>query len=160
MPSRSNQIEKERVCTPCSAGFFPEVATPPPPHRTLSDLSKIFIAPAVIEEILFRAILLPCPTTTSKALSRSKLALWASGALVAFVLYHHPLQTFISPRILPVFSQPAFLTMATVLGVVCSGTYIVSRSLWPPIVIHWATVSVWYFKLGGYEKLVQGGYVS
>lgn len=139
------------------AGFLRTDRSPPPRHRILKDLGTLFLTPALAEEAVFRALMLPHPSEAP-----SLLALGVSGgvALTIFVLYHHPLQTAIAPRILPVFSHRAFLSMAGVLGAACSGTYYATGSLWPPVLIHWAAVSVWYFKLGGYEKLRDAGYAK
>ncbi|MCI5125432.1 MAG: CPBP family intramembrane metalloprotease, partial [Candidatus Electrothrix sp. AR5] len=48
-----------------------------------------------------------------------------------------------------------FLVIVFCLGIVCSLAYILSRSLWVPIIIHWLTVVIWVLFLGGRNLLVK-----
>ena len=63
----------------------------------------------------------------------------------------HPVNGAISGR--AVFLDPSFLVLATLLGIVCTMTYLRSGSIWPPILFHWFTVVVWIMFLGGWEKV-------
>jgi predicted Abi (CAAX) family protease len=40
-------------------------------------------------------------------------------------------------------ADPRFLVQVTLLGLACSLAYLVSGSIWPPVLIHWLTVVVW-----------------
>ena len=47
------------------------------------------------------------------------------------------------------------LLIVALLGITCSVSYVLSRSLWTPIIIHWLTVVVWVIFLGGRNKLLE-----
>jgi len=55
----------------------------------------------------------------------------------------------------PLFLDPAFLIIVTLLGLTCGYSYALSRSLWVPIIIHWATVTVWVLFLGGRNLVLE-----
>jgi predicted Abi (CAAX) family protease len=78
---------------------------------------------------------------------------WGCLSLFLFVVYH-PLNalSFFS-RGIETFFNRIFLTLAALLGMLCSLTYLQSGSLWTPVVIHWLVVVVWLLLLGGYRKL-------
>jgi predicted Abi (CAAX) family protease len=78
---------------------------------------------------------------------------WAIISLIAFILYH-PLNalTFYAAG-KPTFIDWRFLTLAGLLGAVCSISYCTTGSIWPPVLIHWITVASW-IKLFGGQKLL------
>ena len=47
------------------------------------------------------------------------------------------------------------LSLATLLGATCTAAYLISRSIWPPVVLHWLTVLAWIWLLGGRALLDQ-----
>lgn len=53
-----------------------------------------------------------------------------------------------------VFLDPVFLVLVTLLGIVCTITYLKSGSVWLPILFHWLMVVVWIIFLGGWQKVI------
>jgi len=70
-----------------------------------------------------------------------------------FVVYHPLNATFFAQNARAVFSSFPFLTLATILGIVCTVSYFQSGSIYPPIMLHWAFVLGWLLIFGGYRKL-------
>jgi predicted Abi (CAAX) family protease len=111
-------------------------------------LATAVVFPALTEEPLFGVLLLPRPDENVSVGSRW---LWAAVSLGFFVL-SHPLKA----RCLKgssAFSHPAFLLLATILGLTCTAAYLLSGSIWPPAVIHWIAVASWLLLLGGYSRI-------
>lgn len=102
------------------------------------------LAPALGEELLFRAALLPQPDPARK-LPLLPLAI----SLLLFVAWH-PLQAFVfGPHWALVVLDPWFLAAVTALGVALARLYWRTGSLWPPIALHWLVVVGWKALLGG-----------
>jgi predicted Abi (CAAX) family protease len=112
-------------------------------------LLATFLFPAVIEELLFRVLLVPHPHENA---TRQARWLWASLALLLFVA-SHPLKAALFPPHRAVFAEPAFLILATLLGLACTLAYLRTGSLWPPILLHWLAVAAWLLLLGGYDRV-------
>lgn len=112
----------------------------------------IFFRPAAVEELFFRAILIPHPR---EDVSRRRVWITATLSLIVFIAMH-PLNGYlVRHEAFAVFSSPLFLCFAGLLGIVCTLTYRISGSLWPPILIHWLTVVTWTVFLGG-KRLLTG----
>ena len=109
-----------------------------------------FIFPSLIEESLFRVLLLPHPIEQQ---SLGAIALWSVGSLIVFILAHplNALLVLTSRR--ETFFDSAFLTLAGLLGIVCTLTYLHSGSLWPPVALHWLIVVIWLLCLGGSRRM-------
>jgi predicted Abi (CAAX) family protease len=103
-----------------------------------------FLSPGLLEELIFRVLLIPHPTEDRAIAVRF---LFAGGSCLAFIAYH-PLN-IAAPSF---FSDPTFLLGAGLLGIVCTFSYLQSGSLWPPVVIHWLIVVVWLLLLGGIRR--------
>jgi predicted Abi (CAAX) family protease len=123
---------------------------PLPRDRALKLAAGLFLLPAVVEELVFRVLLLPQPSQTS---DRATWLAWGTVSLVLFVLYHPLNALTLFPAARQLFMDPLFLLLAAGLGVVCSVAYWLSGSLWTPVAIHWIVVVVWLLFLGGYERL-------
>src|SRR5215470_7163737 len=106
----------------------------------------LFIQPALFEEIVFRGLLLPRDV---RSMPRSRVILIAGVALAVYVASHPVNAWFFRPQVLGVFSSVAYLSLATLLGLACTIAYFISRSIWPPVIIHWLTVVAWIDLLGG-----------
>jgi predicted Abi (CAAX) family protease len=52
-------------------------------------------------------------------------------------------------RINKLFNRPGALVLGAGLEIVCTGTYIISQSLWLTIFLHWIVVVVWLLPMGG-----------
>ncbi len=118
-----------------TSGFLrPETA----PTAALPLLLRTFAVPALLEELLFRA--LPPPR------------LWPVS-LAAYVLFH-PLNAWLFlPEARDVFYDPVFLILTALLGGGCALLYRRTRSLWPPVALHGFTVAGWLLFLGGEDAL-------
>jgi predicted Abi (CAAX) family protease len=53
----------------------------------------------------------------------------------------------------PTFLKPIFLILTGLLGTACTIAYRFTGSLWTITVMHWLTVVVWLFFLGGDDRL-------
>lgn len=113
-------------------------------------IATSLIAPAILEELFFRVILLPCATEN---MNLKNVLIWSAISLVLFIIYH-PLNgiTFFSAG-RETFFDPVFLCLATFLGLICTVAYLQSGSIWIPVSIHWLTVVIWLLFLGGINKL-------
>jgi uncharacterized protein len=100
----------------------------------------LLIAPAVGEELLFRAGLIPRDPPRAG---------WVILSVLLFVGWH-PLQAVtIGPPWAEAFLDPWFLACVAVLGTALARIYAAARSIWPCVVTHWAVVLVWKAFLGG-----------
>ncbi|WP_366517676.1 CPBP family glutamic-type intramembrane protease [uncultured Marinobacter sp.] len=41
------------------------------------------------------------------------------------------------------------------MGITCGYAYVLSRSIWVPVIIHWVTVTVWVLFLGGRNLVLE-----
>ncbi len=120
---------------------------------TLGDLRlllQLFLMPALVEELLFRGLLLPHPIEGA-SLGNTAVAILVSTLL--FIIYHpaNALTLYRPGR--PTFWDWRFLSLAGLLGVTGAIGYQLSGSLWPPITIHWLVVSIWIIWGGGRARL-------
>jgi predicted Abi (CAAX) family protease len=110
----------------------------------------LLVQPAFVEELVFRALLLP---RDARSMRDSRVVLVAGAALALYVA-SHPLNAWLfRPQVLSLFASPAYLTLATLLGLTCTVTYFISRSIWPPVAVHWLAVVTWIWLLGGQALL-------
>jgi len=110
------------------------------------------VHPAFVEELIFRVVLLP---RNPASMRRARLAAIAVLALALYVA-SHPLNAILfRPDARAVFESPAYLAVVTLLGLACTAAYWLSRSIWPPVAIHWLTVMLWLWLLGG-QALLSG----
>jgi predicted Abi (CAAX) family protease len=106
----------------------------------------LLVHPAFVEEVVFRGLLLP---RDGSSWPRGRLFLVAGAALAVYVA-SHPINALVfRPQVLGLFASTPYLALATLLGLACTGAYLISRSIWPPVAFHWATVVVWLWLLGG-----------
>ena len=106
-------------------------------------------APAILEELAFRVLLLPYP---SSQLSMSDLR-WSMFSLLLFVIYHPLNALTFFPQGKQTFFEPLFLGLATILGITCTVVYYQSGSLWLPVLIHWLAVVLWLLCFNGLQQL-------
>ncbi len=109
-----------------------------PAELGLGALLLPFIIPAFLEELVFRGALLP-------RASEIPIAPWGPAvfALILFVAWH-PLNAWLFlPAAQPLFTDPAFLFMAALLGALATLLYMRSQSLWTPVIFHGAIVAGW-----------------
>lgn len=108
------------------------------PAPTAALLLRTFFVPSLVEELVFRV--LPPPRL-------------APLALLAYVLLHPLNALLFLPSARDVFYNPVFLLLTALLGGSCGLLYHRTRSLWPPVVLHWLVVAGWLTVLGGKSAL-------
>ena len=107
---------------------------------------SLFFIPSLFEEIVFRGLLLP---HRSRGVSTRPLVLYSVFSIAAFVVWHPVNAMTINHPAYTMFTNPLFLSLAALMGIACTITYIRTGSVWVPIAIHWLTVLVWVFFLSG-----------
>jgi uncharacterized protein len=136
----------------CAApiGILSGLLRPGVPHvsakEAVTTALLIFLQPALVEEIVFRGLLLP---RDARSVRGRRLLLIAGGALAIYVASHPINAMLFRPDVLHVFGSPAYLVLTTLLGTACTVAYFISKSIWPPVAIHWVTVLMWLWFLGG-----------
>lgn len=105
----------------------------------------LIVYPSLIEETIFRGLLLPRSLSHASPVRRF-VAVSISTAL--FVLMHPVNAWLINLSDTSQFLEPSFLAIVTALGFTCGYLYLRSGSLWAPIAVHWATVVTWNLFLG------------
>ena len=113
---------------------------------------SLFIFPSFLEESFFRGILIP--NNTREKGPKSVLLLTLISATL-FMLWHPFNALTINLSAKGIFLNPYFLMIVFCLGLVCSLSYIYSRSLWAPIIIHWITTVIWVIFLGGRNLILE-----
>ena len=113
----------------------------PPEVSTLAPLAAtLFFAPALGEEVLFRALVIP---------HDRPWPWWLILSVLLFVLWH-PLQALtFGPPWAGAFLDPWFLAAVAILGAALARIYAATRSLWPCVLVHWLVVLGWKAVLGG-----------
>ena len=117
-----------------------------PIAETLVTGLVVLVHPAFVEELVFRVVLLPQNTASMR---RRRVLVIAAAALALYVALHPLNAILFRPQAVALFESPAYLSLAALLGAACTAAYFISRSIWPPVVIHWLTVMAWLYVLGG-----------
>ena len=115
-------------------------------------LVTLLVFPVLPEEAFFRGVLIPRNTLER---GRTRAIFVIAGSTLLFVLWHPLNALTINPSAPPLFLDPAFLLITAALGITCGWGYVVSRSLWVPVLIHWVTVIAWVFFLGGRNLVLE-----
>jgi predicted Abi (CAAX) family protease len=111
--------------------------------------AKLFFMPALLEELVFRVLLLPAPFAATWLGGLG----WSGASLVLFVLYH-PLNALTFHKAgNPTFFDRRFLTLATLLGVTCTIIYWLTCSVLLIALIHWLVVWIWLRNMGGWQRV-------
>jgi len=109
-----------------------------------------FISPALLEELIFRVLPLPRDATR---VTKLRLAFISTVSLVVFVAAHPFSAWLFRPSALALFTSPVFLVIAAFMGAAATVVYLISKSLWPPVLLHWTAVLTWITLLGGQALL-------
>ncbi|WP_310484094.1 type II CAAX prenyl endopeptidase Rce1 family protein, partial [Chamaesiphon sp. VAR_48_metabat_403] len=118
--------------------------------KSVRSIFYLFFMPALVEEFIFRQLLLPHPIETQ---TFRNIYLWSFISLVVFILYHpFNARTFYKLGD-PTFMDWRFLTLTGLLGAVCAIAYLTTGSIWSSVIIHWVVVSAWIEIFGGKERL-------
>ncbi len=120
------------------------------PSQLSLRLLQALLVPAILEEVIFRVLLLPHPTESVLA---NTFMLWAILSLTLFVV-SHPLQAIIfRHHLTSLFSRPLFIGLTALLGLSCVFIYGNTGSLWTVAGFHWLVVISWLVFLGGWHRL-------
>lgn len=133
----------------CAAGGLVEPGWTEAPGQLVRLAAVAFVAPALGEELLFRAALLPPPGEPG---FRRSLAL--STAL--FVLWHPPQALLFGPHWGAVVLNPGFLAAVAVMGVALGRLYRRTGSVWPCVALHWLVVVGWKAFFGAPSPWIGG----
>lgn len=120
------------------------------PLQTAFHILRLFLIPALVEETIFRVLLLPHPT---EAVAGRQLLGWAAVSIGLYVLSHWLLGKLLRRKVQDTLCDRRFLLMVTWLGVVLTAAYQWMGSLWLVVLIHGTVVVVWIYCLGGHEQL-------
>jgi predicted Abi (CAAX) family protease len=110
---------------------------------------SMIIFPSFLEEAVFRVLLLPHPSN----LIGGRVTVLSCIPSVSLYVAWHPLYASISGMDIPIFDFP-FLSIVFILGITCTWLYLRTGSIWIPISVHWLTVIIWVFFLGGRNRLL------
>ncbi len=107
------------------------------PTKILSIVVAAFFVPALSEELICRAMMIPHKTEQV-----SRLRFWIAIAVsLAFYIGVHPLNGFLNNQ--PFFLRPDYILVVFLLGICCTVCYVRTGSIWSPVFIHMATVGGW-----------------
>lgn len=120
------------------------------PVRFVLHTLRLLFVPALLEEIVFRVMLLPHPV---EGIAVWRWLLWAIASLVLFVLYHRALGKTTYRAANDTLSDRRFLILTAGLGLFLTGLYWLTGSLWLCTFFHWVVVVVWIYALGGKARL-------
>jgi len=133
------------------AGGLIEVAAGQP-MASARTLLLPFVSPALIEESLFRGLLVPHPKRTG--VPRVQRARWWAASLAAYLVAHPLLAATLRGNARGIFDTPVFLLEAGLLGVTATALYERTGSLWPAVLLHGAVVAAW-LSFGGAALLAR-----
>lgn len=106
-------------------------------------LLTVLIAPAFGEEAVFRGLLIPSRSETTKPTLQILLA------TSVFIAWHLLEAKAILPTAATLFERPDFLACAGLVGLGCAVIRWRTGSLWPAVALHWLMVTIWQTWLGG-----------
>jgi predicted Abi (CAAX) family protease len=102
----------------------------------------LMLVPALGEELVFRALLVPRPGMAFPA--------WQAVLVVALFVAWHPFQALtFGPPWSAIFLDPRFLVIVAVLGTLLVRIYRATGSIWPCVLIHWLVVAAWKLLFAG-----------
>lgn len=102
----------------------------------------VMLVPALAEELIFRALLVPRP--------EQAFSVWHAVLCVAAFVAWHPFQAVaLRPKWSALFLDPWFLVATAVLGAALVRIYRITGSIWPCVGLHWLLVAGWKLLFGG-----------
>eukprot|EP00565_Helicotheca_tamesis_P004647 CAMPEP_0185731382 /NCGR_PEP_ID=MMETSP1171-20130828/12757_1 /TAXON_ID=374046 /ORGANISM="Helicotheca tamensis, Strain CCMP826" /LENGTH=166 /DNA_ID=CAMNT_0028400641 /DNA_START=53 /DNA_END=553 /DNA_ORIENTATION=+ len=113
-------------------------------------MCSAFLFPSLAEETVWRAALLPHPST-------SPVSLYHAGIVLAAHVASHPIAgRTVWPRGRDVFDDPRFLVIATIVLGGATASYIMSGgSVWAAAFTHGVPVALWRDCFGGEDALMK-----
>lgn len=125
----------------------------------LLDISKfwflpltLLLFPSIPEEFFFRGLLIP---RNVLELPWQRSVSYVIFSAFAFTIWHPLNALTVNPTAQQFFLDPYFLTIVFLLGITCGVSYLLSRSIWVPVLIHWLTVVIWVLFLGGRNLVLE-----
>ena len=112
----------------------------------------LLLFPSIPEEFFFRGLLIP---RNAIDLPWQRSVAYVIFSAFAFTVWHPLNALTINPTAQPFFLDAYFLTIVFLLGIACGTSYLLSRSIWVPVLIHWLTVVVWVLFLGGRNLVLE-----
>lgn len=109
---------------------------------------KIIPAPCIAEELVWRVM---CNPHKGEYPRLQKVIICSILSNFCYVISHPLNAWYLRPVAREVFCHPGFLVIITLLGFAGNLVFYETRSLWPPVLLHWLTVFVW-LSLGGRHK--------
>lgn len=123
---------------------------PNSPVKIIAIIAGCLFIPAMLEELLFRVLLLPHLTENPRI---TQQFFWGFIGVIAFVIYH-PLEGLtVYPPGRQTSLNPVFLLLVGLLGIACNTVYYQSGSIWTVVFIHWVIVVTWLLFFGGYAQI-------
>ncbi|MDD9730225.1 CPBP family intramembrane metalloprotease [Mameliella sp. AT18] len=107
--------------------------------------ATILIAPALVEELIFRAPLL--------WVRRERLLSLGAVLLAGYVLQHSATAWLIWPDARAFFWDPCFLLLTAWLGLVNMVLVVATGRVMPAVIVHWLAVTGWMRFLGGEDAI-------
>ncbi|MCW3846739.1 CPBP family glutamic-type intramembrane protease [Sphingomonas sp. LB-2] len=102
----------------------------------------VMLVPALAEELLFRALLVPRPD--------KPFPVWQAVLTVTAFVVWHPFQAYtFGPPWSALFLDPWFVAATALLGAALVRLYRVTGSIWPGVAVHWLVVAGWKLLFGG-----------
>ncbi|MFM7427966.1 MAG: type II CAAX prenyl endopeptidase Rce1 family protein [Elainella sp.] len=128
-----------------------------PGLRQVLTLLRLLLVPALLQEYLFRVLLIPYPKPWIPEAAWWAWALLALGLFVGFQV----LWAKLNPRhAKTLLTHPTFLLLVTLLGLTCTILYRLTGSLWTIALLHWAAMAIWWFLWGGWARFSRRGAVQ
>jgi predicted Abi (CAAX) family protease len=134
-----------------SQGVFQWYPWQAPWYRYLGALLRLLIVPALLQEYLFRVLLVPYPISW---ISPWRWWAWALLSLGLFVLFQWGYARFVQRSRYSILSRPIYLSLFTILGLASTLTYWLTGSLWTITLVHWVFISTWWLLLGGRQQVL------
>lgn len=105
----------------------------------------LVVYPSLLEEFFFRGVLLPRSLLDAPVWKQTAAVV---ASTILFVAYHPLNAATLSLSDTSMFTDPGFLVIVTMLGLLCGFAYVKTGSLWISVAIHWGTVLVWHLAFG------------
>lgn len=112
----------------------------------------LLLFPSIPEEFFFRGLLIP---RNAGELPWQRSVSYVVFSAFAFTIWHPLNALTVNPTAQAFFLNPFFLAIVFLLGLACGFCYMISRSIWVPVLIHWLTVVVWVLFLGGRNLVLE-----
>ena len=112
----------------------------------------LLLFPSIPEEFFFRGLLIP---RNAAHLPWQRSVSYVVFSAFAFTIWHPLNALTVNPSAQAFFLNPFFLVIVFLLGLACGYCYLLSRSIWVPVLIHWLTVVVWVLFLGGRNLVLE-----